>query len=167
MIKEEARKYALALRKKLSVEEATASALLKIKKNQWLEHANKVAIYYPIQHEINLLELLKAYPQNEFYLPKTNRPLQFIPYHLNDPLVEGPYHIMEPIGTPISLSSLDVIFIPCVAISKDHKRLGYGKGYYDQALKDYKGLKIGVCYEALTGLDISMNDDDLTLDEIV
>lgn len=167
MIKEEARKYALALRKKLSVEEATASTLLKIKKKQWLEHVKKVAIYYPIQHEINLLELLKAYPQIEFYLPKTNRPLQFIPYHLNDSLEEGPYHIMEPVGTPISLSSLDVIFIPCVAISKDKKRLGYGKGYYDQTLKDYKGLKIGVCYEDLTGLDISMNDYDLTLDEIV
>ncbi len=167
MIKEDARKYALALRKKLSVEEATATTLFKIKREKWLEHVEKVAIYYPIQHEINLLELLKLYPQVEFYLPKTNRPLQFIPYHMNDLLVEGPYHIMEPVGIPVPILSLDIIFIPCVAISRDKKRLGYGKGYYDQALKDYEGLKIGVCYEALTELDISMSDDDLTLDEIV
>lgn len=167
MIKEEARKYAFALRKKLDVEEATTSTLLKIKKNKWLENVGKVAIYYPIQNEINILELLKAYPQVEFYLPKTDRPLQFIPYHLNDLLVEGPYQIMEPVGIPVSLASLDVIFIPCVAISKDKKRLGYGKGYYDQTLQDYKGLKIGVCYETLTGLDIEMNEYDLVLDEIV
>jgi 5-formyltetrahydrofolate cyclo-ligase len=40
-----------------------------------------------------------------------------------------------------------VCIIPALMFDKEGFRLGYGKGYYDRFLSDYKGLKIGLCYQ--------------------
>lgn len=40
-----------------------------------------------------------------------------------------------------------VCVIPALMFDKEGFRLGYGKGYYDRFLSDYKGIKIGICYQ--------------------
>ena len=104
------------------------------------------------------------YKDIEFYLPKTENDLSFIKYDGN--LFDGPFHTKEPIGNAINRDLIECFIIPCVAISKDLKRIGYGKGYYDKYLKDYKGLKIGICYNDVKALDVLMDDFDLKLDII-
>lgn len=40
-----------------------------------------------------------------------------------------------------------VCIIPGLLFDTEGYRLGYGRGYYDRFLSNFKGLKIGICYE--------------------
>ena len=44
----------------------------------------------------------------------------------------------------ININDCDIILIPGLAYNMYGYRLGRGKGFYDKALKDYQGIKIGV-----------------------
>ncbi len=48
----------------------------------------------------------------------------------------------------VELDSVDAVLIPGVAFDHLGLRLGTGKGFYDRALRQYKGLKIGVAFSA-------------------
>lgn len=167
MTKNSARKQLLKLRALLSCEVASADKIERLKQSGFLKAGMKVGLYYPILNEINLLPLVYLYPDVAFFLPITRQEIAFVPYQLSTPLVRGPYHTIEPVGETIDIDLLDGILIPCLGISQDGKRLGYGKGYYDRALKLYQGKKIGVCYDELCHQNIEMEEFDLTLDWIL
>ncbi|MDE5867809.1 MAG: 5-formyltetrahydrofolate cyclo-ligase, partial [Anaeroplasmataceae bacterium] len=128
---------------------------------------HKIGLYYPIFNEIDLMPLVELLPNSSFYLPVTKEEIYFVCYNKKTELIPGPFHTFEPVGSRSSIDELDCILIPCVAVGKDNKRLGYGKGYYDRALKKYTGFKIGVCYDELCGWDIDSDDYDLTLDKLL
>lgn len=164
MNKKEARTYALNSRKKENKIIASINVVEALIKSNILNDFKRVGIYYPIGNEIDIMPLVNHYSNIEFYLPKTEDDLSFIKY--NGKLVDGPFHTKEPIGKSIKRDLIECFIIPCVAISKDLKRVGYGKGYYDRYLKDYKGLKIGIAYKNASNLDIEMDLFDLALDKI-
>ncbi len=164
MDKSLARRYALDLRKNENIIIASNNVIEALIKSKVLNDFKRVGIYYPIGREIDIMPLINHYENIEFYLPKTEENLSFIKYDGN--LINGPFHTKEPIGVPIERDLIECFLIPCVAISADLKRVGYGKGYYDLYLKDYKGLKIGICYKDASNLDIEMDSFDLRLDKI-
>jgi 5-formyltetrahydrofolate cyclo-ligase len=54
----------------------------------------------------------------------------------------------EPVdGEYLPLERIDGFVIPGVAFDKSGFRLGRGKGYYDRALANFAGAKIGVCFD--------------------
>lgn len=164
MDKSIARKYALDLRKKENIILASRNVIEALIKSNILNDFKKVGIYFPIGNEIDVMPLVDYYENIEFYLPKTNEELSFIKYDGN--LIDGPFHTKEPIGVPIDRDLIECFIIPCVAISSESKRVGYGKGYHDRYLDGYKGLKIGVCYKNSSNLEIEMDSFDLSLDKI-
>ena len=166
MEKNIARKKLLELRKGLDSNNISKKIIEEIIKSNILKDYKNIGIYYPIGNEINIMDLIDNYPNKNFYLPITREEIHFIKYNKNDKLIKAKFNTYEPIGDIINRDIIDCFIIPCVGISKDNKRLGYGKGYYDRYLSDYKGLKIGVCYKELTNIDIKMDDFDLSLDVI-
>jgi len=132
-----------------------------------IDKYNHIGIYYPIGKEINIMPLLEKYPNKSFYLPITRDEISFIKYNLNDKLIDGSFHTKEPIGDITNRDLIECFLIPCVGISKDLKRIGYGKGYYDRYLNGYNGYKVGICYKADTNLDIELCDYDLKLDCVI
>jgi 5-formyltetrahydrofolate cyclo-ligase len=60
------------------------------------------------------------------------------------------------------------VLIPGVAFDRQGHRLGYGKGFYDKALSDFQGLKVGVAF-GLQVVDQQLPNDatDVTMDMIV
>ena len=168
MNKKEARAYALNLRKQLNNINASALVLSQIVSKKILSSYNNIGIYYPIGKEIDITVLVREYPDKNFYLPVTKDDgLHFIRYTKNQKLVEGPFKTKEPLGDYVERNYIDCFLIPCVGITKELKRIGYGKGYYDQYLKDYNGLKVGICYKEAANLDVEMDDFDLILDMMV
>ena len=110
---------------------------------------------------------MNIYPNKSFYLPITRDEISFIKYNLNDKLMDGKFRTKEPIGDIVNRDDIECFIIPCVAISKDKKRLGYGKGYYDKFLKSYKGSKIGLTYKECICDKIDIEEHDIKVDKVI
>ena len=164
MRKKEERKHALSLRKNLNKKDSSKYVIDYIINNNVLDEYHNIGIYYPIGNEIDIMDLVKIYPNKNFYLPITKDEIFFVKYNFNDVLVDGLFNTKEPIGEIIDRNLIDCFLIPCVAISKDNQRIGYGKGYYDRYLNGYNKTKIGICYKESGNVDIDLMDYDLRLD---
>ena len=87
-------------------------------------------------------------------------------------LLPGPFGVIEPPLESIALAdltTLDAIFIPGLAFSKDGGRLGFGGGWYDRLLARVpdKTIKIGVCWNELLIDSVPMDAWDVHVDGIV
>lgn len=162
MTKEEARRIALTLRKKKNQVISSKKIIDEIISSNLLDKYQNIGIYYPIGNEIDLMPLVHIYQDKSFYLPITREDIDFVKYKINDTLIDGPFKTKEPIGDIANRDEIECFLVPCVAIS-NHQRIGYGKGYYDRYLKDYKGKIIGICYEDSI-FECEMDDYDIKLD---
>ena len=87
-------------------------------------------------------------------------------------LVRGPFGVIEPpfeSNALADLTTLDAIFIPGLAFSKDGGRLGFGGGWYDRLLARIpdKTIKIGVCRNELLIDSVPMDAWDVRVDGIL
>ena len=92
--------------------------------------------YYPVNFEVDDLELLKKFKKNgfEISLPviKKNFQMDFYKWNFLMPLMVNKYGIPEP--EKKNLIYPDILLIPLVAFDKKLNRLGYGGGYYDRLI---------------------------------
>ncbi len=116
--------------------------------------ADTILLYSPLKYEIDTLEIAKdalskgkkvAYPR----CIEDNKMVYHYISSLNE-LSSGMYGIKEPRIDLPTFSPSDTEHVICVlpAIVYDKKgyRLGYGKGYYDRFLSEFKGAKAGLIY---------------------
>ena len=54
----------------------------------------------------------------------------------------------EPTGEVIDPKDLDLIIVPALAIDYEGQRLGRGAGFFDRYLENYKGVTVGLVYDA-------------------
>lgn len=107
------------------------------------------------------------------YLPitKQHQALSFAPcfYELNKtPLKRHALGMKEPITKhTIKLNQLDCIICPLVAVDKLGNRLGMGGGFYDRTFANFRGLKVGWCYDFQITEQLSVNDWDQGVDFII
>ena len=74
----------------------------------------------------------------------------------------------EPVdGVLISASELVGLVIPGLAYDLAGIRLGRGQGYFDRALKNYAGFKIGVCFNLALRDHVFAEDHDLRCHSIL
>ncbi len=114
----------------------------KLQETEEYKNAKTIMIFYPLTNEVNMLELMHD-SSKQFYLPKIDREnLLCCPYKLNDKLSLSKYKTKEPCTLPCNVNNIDLIIVPALACDKKNYRLGYGGGFYDRLLKDYRGCKI-------------------------
>ncbi len=138
-------------------------------------NSNVVALYYPINFEVNCIELIK-YALNHskiVCLPKINRGnrMDFIKItSLNELKDSVIYKLKEPIYNKdniIDPLKIDVMFIPLLGFDNKNHRLGYGKGYYDTYLKDIDIKTIGLGYKELLIEEDIFIEHDIPLRKII
>lgn len=106
------------------------------------------ALFMPLKDEPVLLDL----PEDiRPCLPKTQPLTKSMTFVLKESVSrfsKSSLGVEEPdgdSGEEVSKDQINLMIIPGVAFDSSGNRLGRGKGYYDRFLKDYKGVKVGVC----------------------
>ena len=89
-------------------------------------------------------------------------------YTSGDELARGAFGIREPLAeaTEITADEFDLAIVPCVACSKDGRRIGHGAGYYDRFLSASGFNKISLCFEKLLTEDIPLEETDIYMDGV-
>jgi 5-formyltetrahydrofolate cyclo-ligase len=174
VLKSKLRNKILKIREKINKKniEIDFNQIIKILKK---EKINKKTIggYYPVNHEIDDLTLLKKFKKNKFNISlpviKKNFQMDFYKWSFSDPLKVNKYGIPEP--EIKNMIYPDILLIPLVAFDKNLNRLGYGGGYYDRLIeklsKKKNIIKIGLAFSIQKIDKVPINVYDQKLDYIV
>ena len=99
----------------------------------------------------------KTYPQGR---------MTFVDYNPND-LELTVFGIWEPRSErAVEKSHIDLIHVPGVAFNKKGYRIGYGGGYYDRYLADFKGMTVSTIYPYQL-VDFQPDDCDIPVQEVL
>ena len=175
--KDQLRKKFLELRKKRYFEVSSKKLyqiVNHIKKKYIKKKKIFVALYYPSNHEINILKILNNLKETKFtfLLPKIQdgNLLKFIKWKERDILLVNRFGIPEPLNSQQNYLP-DVVLVPLLAFDPNKNRLGYGKGFYDRYLKNLKRLNnkmeaIGVAFAFQNCKKIPSSKYDFQLNKI-
>ena len=172
---------------------APTNECLIAKLNEFLASAGNslqsIALYWPIQDEVDLRPSLLAWAQSDtgrqLALPfaRPDKHLDFFQWQEGDPLTPSQHGVPEP--DPKNHQRLaitpDCILIPCVGWSSSSKgtntqywRLGYGGGYFDRTLAQLRKNKpslicigIGFDWQKLDDAQWSAQTHDEPLDILI
>ena len=146
--------------------------IIKLLKNK---NKNKKIIggYYPVNFEVDGLELLKKLEKDNFAISlpviKKNFEMDFYRWSYFESLKINKYGIPEP--EIRDLVYPDILFVPLVAFDKNLNRLGYGGGYYDRLIKKLskkkKIIKVGLALSVQKIDKVPINIYDQKLDYII
>ena len=174
MLKSKLRRKILKIREKINKKniQIDFNLILKILKKEKITK-NLIGGYYPVNFEIDDLELLKKLEKKKFEISlpviKKNFQMDFYKWSFSNPLKINKYGIPEPEIKNIVYP--DILLIPLVAFDKNLNRLGYGGGYYDRLIeklsKKKNIIKIGLAFSIQEIDKVPINVNDQKLDYIV
>lgn len=135
----------------------------------------KVALYFPLGHELDTLPLAEELWRrgNVCLLPvfgKDDRHMKFAKWERDVKLFLSTFEIPMP-DNP-EFFDPDIVVVPVVAFDQKGNRLGFGKGYYDATLKTLreksKILAIGYAYaEQAVLMKLPTEEHDEKLDMVI
>ncbi|MCF7830925.1 5-formyltetrahydrofolate cyclo-ligase [Candidatus Gracilibacteria bacterium] len=158
--------------KQLSASELEAKTKLlnkKIVQYDKLQESGRVFVYSPTTFELPFVEnMCKSFPDKRYFFPKiVGDKLEFYEAEFQD-LRKGKFGLLEPVGGHSELPKKeDLIFVPAVAVDKEHNRLGRGGGYYDRFLKDLDTHKVAVIPDFSYVTKVPTEGHDVKVDEVI
>jgi 5-formyltetrahydrofolate cyclo-ligase len=120
------------------------------------KNCDTVLTYVSTDKEVDTFPLIAAALQSgkRVAVPRCveGRPLiEF--YYINsvDELFSGSYGLMEPLASQEKkcLQRNGLCVLPGLAFDRVGGRLGYGKGYYDRFLQNFRGVTVGICFSTI------------------
>jgi len=125
------------------------SLLKKIFKTKKIGKNKIIGGYYPINFEIDCIEILKKLSNDGYTISlpatKKNNNMNFYEWSFQEILFIGKLGIPQPSNYKKVIP--DVLLVPLVAFDHFNNRLGYGGGFYDRYLnKNKKILTIGFAF---------------------
>lgn len=161
------RKWVKSKRKELDMEQISAVLAEKLVRTKEYKNSKNIMIFYPLSHEVNLLSLLND-KTKQFYLPRINgKELECCPYKPGDELCESCFHTSEPVCKACDKTNLDMVIVPALACDTNNYRLGYGGGFYDRFLADYKGIKTVCIPSSLIVETVYPEKHDVKMDLVI
>ncbi len=136
-------------------------------------YAEIVLMYAPIGNEIDIMpiaeEALARGKKLAFPRCITDKHIMNYHYVTNlDELSVQSYNIREPredapMYNPETDTGSVICFVPGIVFDREGYRLGYGKGYYDRYLANFKGSAIGITYSDFIVDSVPRGRFDLSL----
>ena len=142
----------------------------KIEQLDVFQKAKIIFIYWSLPDEVNTHEsIVKWAKEKTILLPCiVDDNLALKEFKGIEQMKKGKLNIMEPDGEIFSdYSKIDLAIIPGVAFDHLKNRLGRGKGYYDNFLRNKFVFKIGVCFGFQLLDKIPVTNDDIKMDLII
>jgi 5-formyltetrahydrofolate cyclo-ligase len=140
----------------------------------WKE-ARSILFFAPMPEELDIWPLLVAAfsAGKAVALPRfISEENAYVACHVGDlkrDIQAGHFGIREPTErcAPISSNRIDLILVPGVAFDLEGRRLGRGKGYYDQLLAMVRGSTCGVGFDEQIVPEIPIEPHDIWLDYLL
>lgn len=162
----------------LSAEQHAADSLracAQLETKFYWKNARVVLFYAPLTGELDTWSLvgdalaagkIAALPRFD---PKSN---QYVACEIKNPAadtVSGQFGIREPGNhcAVLTANRLDLVLVPGVAFDSHGRRLGRGKGFYDQLLAYVRGTKCGVAFDEQIVPEIPVEPHDVRLNCIL
>ncbi len=171
-LKSSIRKSALEKRKTVNTAKESYKIYQNFIKSSYYEKANSIMSYMNINNEVETGSINKEIVDDDktLLLPVLiNNEIKVSKFTFGDNFKVGEFNIPEP--SPFREYDkhwVEVLLVPGVAFSpKTGHRLGYGKGFFDRFLKDFKGEKIGLCFEVQLVDDIPYEPQDVSMDLLI
>jgi len=80
----------------------------------------------------------------------------------------GAWGILEPdSGKPVELKDIALVVVPGAAFDLRGNRIGYGAGYYDKLLAQYRGMTVALAFECQIVPDVPADSHDVPVRKIV
>lgn len=143
MLKEDIRRSQIAMRDRLStVQKETFSqrAQAALMQQSWFAAAQVIALYSPIRNEVAtqaLFDSAIALGKRIAFPRIDDGRMVFVEVNLQHGFCLGAFGVPEPVGADVvSVCAIDLIVVPGVAFDRHGFRIGFGKGFYDQALEN-------------------------------
>lgn len=155
MNKNEFRKEYRAIRDSVSEKQEKSRNICRlILESELYKKCYNVFVYYPIGSEVSVLPLIEqaildgkklAFPR---CIDKNGTMKFFSVSHIGQ-LEDGFFGLKEPpeCSEELFADECTLCILPGLCFGLDGNRLGYGKGYYDRFLSEFKGIRVGICYE--------------------
>jgi 5-formyltetrahydrofolate cyclo-ligase len=118
-----------------TLQRLSLKAVEALKKHPIYQQSKVIGIYHPIKHEMDITSII--HDDKVFGLPKVvGSDMQYYRYTIHSQLEKSSLSIMETYeGEPLD-STLDLIIVPALAVSKTGQRVGYGKGFFDRFIEN-------------------------------
>ena len=135
------------------------------------QKARSILFFAPRPDELDLWPLLATAIEERktAVLPRYNATSQtYTVCQVHDPardLCVGKFNIREPVArcAEVALNWLDLILVPGVAFDLHGRRLGRGKGFYDQLLKTVRGTTCGIVFDEQIVREVPVEPHDIHL----
>jgi 5-formyltetrahydrofolate cyclo-ligase len=95
--------------------------------------------------------------------------MDFATWQPQDPIDRFKGRVPQPQASarPVLTDEIDLFIVPLLGCDAGGYRLGYGGGYYDRALRECRGFKLGLCFEEQRVATLPRENHDVRLDAVV
>lgn len=141
-------------------------------------YADTLLMYYPTRREIDVLPIVRRALQGgkQVAFPRCNVQNHTMEFYLvrelSDLRENGAFGTPEPKDHCARYMKNEadgkaVCVIPAIVYDTSGYRLGYGKGFYDRYLSDFRGVKVGMVYQDFIVPNVPRGRFDLSVDVLV
>lgn len=136
-----------------------------------LKDYKNIGIYLSLKDEVNTSDYLAYFLENfESVSSSVVEDQDLVFYQIKDvnDLKVGYNNILEPAKNhQVLKNEMEAIIVPLVGFDKNNNRLGFGQGYYDRYLADYKNVTIGLAFDDQQHPHLPRDEWDVKLDYII
>ncbi len=136
-----------------------------------IERGRCIMAFYPMWDEVDIRPFLDEALRREkvVLLPEVaDEESMFLREYVAGDMTRGLFGTMNSTGRVMEdYERIDVVLVPGVAFTRDGRRLGRGKGFYDRFLLRVKGAyKRGVCFPFQVVDDMVCEERDVRMDYV-